>query len=106
MASKSKGSKFLNAVAGVNEKGLYVGVFYFPGYADYQREDEGQLDITMAPWELGTYLLSQYSTVKEVREAMKKLRVVAVVLDEFAFVPPLHGGVHRRRSAAGGPHRA
>src|SRR5271165_4161720 len=39
-------------VDGLNEKGLHVGLFYFPGFAKYQEVKTGNFGKALAPWEL------------------------------------------------------
>lgn len=75
---------------GMNEKGLAVGVFYHPGFAEYQKYDPQQASQSMGPTDLSAYLLSQFSTVKEVREGIKKVRVVPVVEKALGFPAPVH----------------
>src|ERR1700686_806836 len=41
-------------VDGVNEMGLAVGIFYFPGYAKYQNIAASEVAKAVAPWELAT----------------------------------------------------
>ena len=61
---------------GINEMGLAVGNLLFPGYADYEPFDPGKANLTLAQFEVATWLLSNFATVAEVREAMRKVRVV------------------------------
>jgi choloylglycine hydrolase len=75
---------------GVNEKGLAVGLFYFPGYAKYQAFTEASVAKTIAPWELGTYLLTTCANVEQAVEALKGLLVAEVVQKDMGFVPPCH----------------
>jgi choloylglycine hydrolase len=75
---------------GLNEKGLHVGVFYFPGYAKYQAATEKDQDHTLAPQELAGLLLGTCANVEEAEGAAKTVRVGEVVFREFGFVPPLH----------------
>jgi choloylglycine hydrolase len=77
-------------VEGMNEKGLAVGLFYHPGFAEYQTYDPAQAAQSMSPTDVGQYLLTNYATVGEVREAMAKIRVVAVVEPALGFAPPVH----------------
>src|SRR3984957_2603690 len=77
-------------VDGLNEKGLHVGLFYFPGFAKYQELKAEDLDKALAPWELGLYLLCTCSDVKEAAAAAKNVRVGAVVQKDMGFVPPVH----------------
>ena len=52
-------------VDGLNEKGLQVGLFYFPGFAKYQEIKAEDVGKTLAPWELGVFLLGTCADVKE-----------------------------------------
>lgn len=75
---------------GLNEKGLAVGTFYFPtsaGYMPYQPSEAGK---TVAPWELGSWLLENFDSVSQVRENIAKIVVPAVVFKTWGFVPPVH----------------
>ncbi len=75
---------------GLNEKGLHVGVFYFPGYAQYQAITELDRDRALAPQELAGRLLGTCANVGEAVQAARGVRVGDVVFKEFGFVPPLH----------------
>src|SRR3984957_15068366 len=77
-------------VDGLNEKGLHVGLFYFPGFAKYQPINAEDFGKALAPWELGSFLLGTCSDVKEAVAAAKSVRVGAVVQKNMGFVPPAH----------------
>jgi choloylglycine hydrolase len=77
-------------VDGLNEKGLHVGLFYFPGFAKYQQIKAEEIGKTLAPWQLGVFLLGTCANVKEAAAAAKKLCVGAVVQKDMGFVPPVH----------------
>ncbi len=77
-------------VDGVNDQGLYVGLFYFPGYAGYQEIADADVGQALAPHELGTYLLTMCADVEHVLTALRGVKVGAVVLEQFGFVPPCH----------------
>jgi choloylglycine hydrolase len=77
-------------IDGLNEKGLAVGLFYFPGYAKYQEFKEKDFDKALAPWELGVYLLGSCANVKEAVEAAKNVRVGESIQKNMGFVPPCH----------------
>ena len=77
-------------VDGINEQGLHVGLFYFPGFAKYQSvkpEDAGK---ALAPWEIATYLLGSCSNIQETADAAKSVLVGEVVQKNMGFVPPVH----------------
>lgn len=77
-------------VDGLNEKGLEIGIFYFPGYAKYQEVKEGDLGKAIAPWEVPLYLLGNCANVEEAIEAVRKIRVGEAVQKDFGYVPPCH----------------
>ena len=77
-------------VDGVNEKGLAVGLFYFPGSAgfmDYRPEDASK---SMAIWEVGSWLLENFATVDEAKAAVQGIVVPSVVFGEWGFAPEVH----------------
>jgi choloylglycine hydrolase len=79
---------------GLNEKGLVVANLMFPGYAGYQSFDPGKAKITLAHFEVATWLLSSCATVAEVRQAIGKVRVCQGPSIVAGFDLPLHFAVH------------
>jgi len=75
---------------GLNEQGLSVGLFYFPTSATYQAYAPSDADKSIAPWELGSYILENFATIDEVRANVPKIVVPAVVFAAWKFVPPVH----------------
>ena len=67
-------------VDGVNEKGLAVGLFYFPGSAGYMPYTEADAGKTLAAWELGSWLLENFANTEEVRQNIGSIVVPQVVL--------------------------
>jgi len=78
------------ATDGMNEAGLTVGALFFPGFAKYQEVKADELSTTVSNVDLVNYILSNFKTVDEVREAMPKIRVVrnAEIEKEFGTPPP------------------
>ncbi len=75
---------------GLNEKGLAVGTFYFPGsagYMPYRASDAGK---TIAEWQVGSWMLENFASVDEVRENIGKIVVPTVVFPAWGFPPPVH----------------
>ncbi len=64
------------ATDGMNEAGLTVGVLFFPGFAAFQEPKADQQGSSVASVDVANYILSNFATVGEVREAMGKIRVV------------------------------
>ena len=65
-------------VEGINEKGLSAGLFYFPNFGKYQPYEESKKDESLADFQLVSYVLSQCSTVDEVKTALQKVRVINI----------------------------
>jgi choloylglycine hydrolase len=75
---------------GLNEKGLHVGLFYFPGFSKYQDVKAADFDKAIAPWELGVYLLGTCADVNEAVAAAKSVLVGNAVQKDMGFIPPAH----------------
>lgn len=79
---------------GVNEKGLAAGTFYFPTTAGYMSYHAAESSRTIAPWEVGSWILENFATVEEVKQNIARIAVAAVVFKQWGFVPPAHYVVH------------
>jgi len=85
---------------GMNEKGLYAGALYMPGFASYQApgdEPSRTLDVLDAV----TYALSTCETVAEVFAAFSDLVVWGHENTVINRVPPLHVVLHDATGASG-----
>jgi choloylglycine hydrolase len=96
----ANGADKIAIVDGINERGLYVGLFYFPGTASYPDATAENAARGMAPWEYGLWLLGNFATVDEVRANFDKVVVLPVVLDLLKQVPGVHFVVHDRSGKA------
>ena len=61
---------------GLNDQGLSVGLFYFPNYAKYTDVTAENKSRALAPQDFGTWVLANFATVDEVREAVKNIVLV------------------------------
>ncbi|MDD5771189.1 MAG: choloylglycine hydrolase family protein [Candidatus Omnitrophica bacterium] len=75
---------------GFNEKGLSYGALMFTG-AKYQPALEGKF-VTVS--DLGSWILGNFATVDEVREALKKVNVSGISIKEAGGEVYLHVAVH------------
>jgi choloylglycine hydrolase len=75
---------------GMNEKGLVVGLFYFPGYADYSKPDAADSAKEMGPEMVGAWILSNFATVEELMAGIDEVSVLPVVLPALKEVPGVH----------------
>lgn len=77
---------------GMNEKGLYVGCLYFPGYVQYSvptSQDNGKL---VSQLDFALWVLSLFETVEEVKVALPSISVWGMEYGELGLVP-LHFSV-------------
>lgn len=63
---------------GLNEAGLSAGLFYFPGYGQYEAFDTSQKSSSLADLQLVSYVLATCKDVEEVQEAVRNVHVVAI----------------------------
>lgn len=77
-------------IDGLNEKGMQVGLFYHPGTAEYPRYIPAMAGESLAPTDVGTYLLTTCGSVEEARAAIQKVRVVPVVEGSLGIVAAVH----------------
>jgi choloylglycine hydrolase len=87
-------------VDGLNDQGLYVGLFYFPDYASYADATKENASRAMAPHEYANWLLGNFASVDEVKANFDKVVLVPVVLDAIKQVPPVHFVVQDRSGKA------
>lgn len=77
-------------VDGVNEKGLSVGMFYFPGYAGYTPVTEKNKSKGLSPIEFPNWVLTQFATVDEVKQNLSSVVIVATTPKGWPGLPPFH----------------
>lgn len=63
---------------GINEVGLSAGLFYFPGYGKYPAYDPSFKSQTIGDFQLVAWILSQFATVEEVKEALSSVHVTSI----------------------------
>lgn len=77
-------------VDGINETGLTVGSFYFPGYAQYVSITPENKNKALSPTEFPNWLLTQFATVDEVKQALKSVAIAATTPKGWPVTPPFH----------------
>ena len=63
---------------GLNEAGLSVGLFFFPGYGQYEKYDQAENSSTLVDVQLAAWILGSFSSVDQVIGAIGDVRVVAL----------------------------
>ena len=81
-------------VEGVNEKGLSAGLFYFPNYGKYESYHPTYKQECLADFQVVSFVLATCSTTDEVKEALKKVRIINI--------DPRSSTVHWRFTEASG----
>ena len=80
-----------SATDGLNEKGLSVGTFYFPGYAVYKNlNDVSDTTHLLSPTQFCNWIISQFASVDEVKKALTTVAIANVIPTGWEFVPPFH----------------
>lgn len=73
---------------GMNEKGLSIGTFYFPGYARYTSTTDANQSKSLSPIEFPSWILTQCATLDEVKEGLKDVYISPVVVSAWGDTPP------------------
>lgn len=63
-------------VEGMNETGLNVGLFFFPGYGEYPKFNPDERDKTLSDMQFVSWALANFSSIDEIKEALKNVTVV------------------------------
>lgn len=83
-------------IDGINDQGLYAGIFYFPGYASYPDASSENAPHAMAPHEYATWILGNFANIDEVKANFDKVALVPVVVEAIKQAAPVHFVVHDR----------
>ncbi len=65
-------------VEGLNEAGLSAGLFFFPQYGQYEEYNEANNAKTLCDMQFVSWVLSQFSTIDQVKAAMKEIDIVSL----------------------------
>lgn len=90
-------------IDGMNEKGLAVGLFYFPTFASYAETTRDNQARSVAIVDFGTWLLTNFATLDEVRAAVGPGGVVIAPTLAPGFPPepqPVHFVVYDKTGAS------
>jgi len=79
---------------GLNEKGLAVGNFLFPGTAGYQKIDKNNANHAIASFQVAVYLLGTCATVSEAVTALQGVYVGSVDKESYNSIMQLHYAVN------------
>jgi choloylglycine hydrolase len=78
----------------MNEKGLYAGLLYMPGFCEYTAAEGADPATLMSVVDAVAYVLGVSATVDEAANAMARATVWPCVFGPFGFAPPAHLVLH------------
>ena len=81
-------------VDGLNDQGLSIGLFYFPGYAQYADASKVEASRALAPQDFGLWVLGNFATVDEVKQAVQEIAMVATPFPGLGSAKGMAADVH------------
>jgi choloylglycine hydrolase len=75
---------------GLNEKGLSMGAFYFPGFAGFSPVTPQTKAQSLSPTQFVNWVLTQFANVDEVKNGLKNVSIVATKPNGWPVIPPMH----------------
>lgn len=76
---------------GMNEKGLSIGTFYFPGFAEYANTTKENQNQSLSPVDFPNWVLSQFASLDEVKEGIKNVSIAPTIANGWGPSPaPFH----------------
>ncbi len=86
---------------GINEKGLAIGTFYFPGFAGYSTITPENQSKALSPVEFPNWLITQFATTDEVRAALSDVLIAPTITKVWGDTPPpFHYIVYDKKGGA------
>ncbi len=77
-------------VDGLNDQGLYVGEFFFPGSAGYTTVTPENASHAMAGYQYSMWILGNFASVAEVKAAYDRVVLAPTVVPQLGMAPPVH----------------
>jgi len=91
------GANAFNEIAiidGLNDQGLSIGLFYWPGYAQYAQATKENAAHALAPQDFGMWVLGNFATVDEVKAALKDTVMVPTPMPGLGSAKGMPADVH------------
>jgi choloylglycine hydrolase len=87
-------------VDGLNDQGLYIGEFFFPGSAGYAGVTPENAPRAMAGYQYSMWILGSFASVAEVKAAFDRVVLAPTVVPELGMAPPVHFRIVDKTGAA------
>ncbi len=65
-------------IDGTNEAGLSAALFYFPNYGKYEPYNDATKDISLADFQVVSWILARFATIDQVKQAINDVRIINV----------------------------
>lgn len=86
---------------GINEKGLAVGTFYFPGFAGYTPTTAENQKNSLSQFDFPNWILTQFGSLDEVRQGIQDVVIAPFTIAAWGDAPaPFHYIVYDKSGAA------
>jgi len=81
----------LRIADGMNEQGLSVGTFYFPGFAGYTSTTKENQSRSLSPLDFPNWIVTQFASLDEVKSSLKNVAIAPTVIKGWGNTsPPFH----------------
>jgi choloylglycine hydrolase len=87
-------------IDGLNDQGLYAGIFFFPGYATFTPVTAENASHSLANYQYTLWILANFATVAEVKAAFNTVSLAATPVEALGGPAPAHFRVVDRTGAA------
>jgi choloylglycine hydrolase len=87
-------------IDGVNDRGLYIGEFFFPGSAGYTAVTPENASRAMAGYQYSMWILGNFATVAEVKAAYDRVVLAPTIVPQLGMAPPVHFRIVDKTGAA------
>jgi choloylglycine hydrolase len=78
----------ITIVDGMNEEGLSIGTFFFPGFASYASTTDQNQHKSLSPSEFPHWILTQFATVDEVKNGIINVNIAPTLENGWGDAPP------------------
>ncbi len=82
------------AFEGLNEAGLSFGYLWMPGFTEYPSVSQEEMKKGLDFVDFGAWALGNFSSVAEVREGLKGVRIWGHAVPPLPGIPPVHAAIH------------
>lgn len=78
----------INVMDAMNELGLSVGTFYYPGYASYTPTTSENQNRSLSPIDFPNWIVTQFATLDEVKSNINNIVIAPTVFQAWGMAPP------------------